>query len=41
MHRLCLNMGGQPLFGPIGAAAVRAVRGDIEGSIRRFEELYG
>lgn len=38
---LRLEMGGRPLFGPIGAAAARAVKGDIEGSIRRFEELYG
>ncbi|OBJ67710.1 SRPBCC family protein [Mycobacterium sp. 1274756.6] len=35
-----IDMGGRPLFGPIGAAAVRAVRGDIERSIARFEELY-
>ena len=35
-----LELGGRPLFGPIGAAAARAVRGDIERSIRRFEELY-
>lgn len=38
---LRLDMGGRPLFGPIGAAAARAVKGDIEGSIKRFEELYG
>jgi uncharacterized protein YndB with AHSA1/START domain len=36
-----LELGGRPLFGPIGAAAARAVKGDIERSIRRFEELYG
>lgn len=35
-----LELGGAPLFGPIGAAAARAVKGDIERSIRRFEELY-
>jgi hypothetical protein len=35
-----LNLGGAPLFGPIGAAAARAVKGDIERSIRKFEELY-
>jgi hypothetical protein len=28
------------LFGPIGAAAARAVKGDIERSIQRFEALY-
>lgn len=38
---LTLNLGGAPLFGPIGATAARAVKGDIERSIRRFEELYG
>ncbi|WP_193048012.1 type II toxin-antitoxin system Rv0910 family toxin [Mycolicibacterium baixiangningiae] len=35
-----LELGGAPLFGPIGAAAARAVKGDIERSISRFEELY-
>jgi uncharacterized protein YndB with AHSA1/START domain len=38
---LRLDMGGRPLFGPIGAAAARAVKGDIEGSIKKFEALYG
>ncbi|ORA76940.1 SRPBCC family protein [Mycolicibacter kumamotonensis] len=37
---LRLDMGGRPLFGPIGAAAARAVKGDIEGSIKQFETLY-
>ena len=35
-----MDLGGAPLFGPIGSAAVRAVKGDIERSIRKFEELY-
>lgn len=35
-----INLGGPPLFGPIGSAAARAVRGDIERSIRQFEQLY-
>lgn len=35
-----MDLGGAPLFGPIGVAAVRAVKGDIDKSIRRFEELY-
>jgi uncharacterized protein YndB with AHSA1/START domain len=38
---LKLDLGGRPLFGPIGAAAARAVKGDIERSIERFEALYG
>ena len=37
---LRLDLGGPPLFGPIGAAAARAVKGDIERSIRQFETLY-
>jgi uncharacterized protein YndB with AHSA1/START domain len=35
-----LDLGGRPLFGPIGAAAARAVKGDIERSIEKFEALY-
>ncbi|MEB3030828.1 type II toxin-antitoxin system Rv0910 family toxin [[Mycobacterium] nativiensis] len=37
---LRLDMGGRALFGPIGAAAARTVKGDIEASIKRFETLY-
>jgi uncharacterized protein YndB with AHSA1/START domain len=36
-----IDLGGRPLFGPIGVAAARAVKGDIERSIKKFEELYG
>jgi hypothetical protein len=39
--RLKMDLGGAPLFGPIGMAATRAVKGDIERSIEKFEELYG
>ena len=35
-----IDLGGAPLFGPIGMAAARAVKGDIERSVRKFEELY-
>lgn len=35
-----IDMGGRPLFGPIGATAARAVKGDIERSIKQFEKLY-
>ncbi|WP_405489961.1 SRPBCC family protein [Nocardia sp. NBC_00511] len=35
------NLGGAPLFGPIGSAVARALRGDIERSLDRFVELYG
>lgn len=36
-----IDLGGAPLFGPIGSTAARLVKGDIERSIERFEELYG
>ena len=36
-----IDLGGAPLFGPIGMAAARTVRGDIEKSIAMFVELYG
>lgn len=39
--KLKIDLGGAPLFGPIGMAASRAVKGDIERSIKKFEELYG
>jgi hypothetical protein len=29
------------LFGPIGSAAARAVKGDVEKSLKNFVELYG
>ena len=35
-----IDLGGAPLFGPIGATATRLVKGDIERSITKFEELY-
>jgi polyketide cyclase/dehydrase/lipid transport protein len=37
---LRMDLGGRPLFGPIGVAAARAVKGDIARSIERFEALY-
>jgi uncharacterized protein YndB with AHSA1/START domain len=37
---LTIELGGRPLFGPIGIAATRAVKGDIERSMKKFEELY-
>jgi uncharacterized protein YndB with AHSA1/START domain len=38
--KMKIDLAGRPLFGPIGAAAARAVKGDIERSIERFETLY-
>ena len=35
-----IDLGGRPLVGPIGATAARLVKGDIERSIEKFEELY-
>ncbi|AXK85110.1 SRPBCC family protein [Nocardia farcinica] len=36
-----LELGGAPLFGPIGAGVAKAVRGDIERSLEKFVALYG
>lgn len=41
MFTVKIDLGGRPLFGPIGIAAARAVKGDIERSVAKFEELYG
>jgi uncharacterized protein YndB with AHSA1/START domain len=38
---LRLELGGRPLFGPVGSAAARAVKGDVEKSLKQFVELYG
>lgn len=35
-----IDLGGPPLFGPIGTVAARAVKGDIERSVKQFETLY-
>ncbi|WP_197381646.1 type II toxin-antitoxin system Rv0910 family toxin [Mycolicibacterium mengxianglii] len=35
-----INLGGAPLFGPVGAVAARAVKGDIDRSIQEFEKRY-
>ncbi|QBJ97434.1 SRPBCC family protein [Rhodococcus sp. ABRD24] len=37
---LDIDLGGAPLFGPIGSGVARALRGDIEGSLQRFVTLY-
>ncbi|WP_228000996.1 type II toxin-antitoxin system Rv0910 family toxin [Nocardia australiensis] len=36
-----IELGGAPLFGPIGSGVARALKGDIERSLDRFVELYG
>jgi hypothetical protein len=38
---LRLELGGRPLFGPVGSAAARAVKGDVEKSLKQFVKLYG
>lgn len=37
---LNIELGGAPLFGPIGSGVARALKGDIEGSLRTFVTLY-
>jgi Polyketide cyclase / dehydrase and lipid transport len=38
---LRLELGGRALFGPVGSAAARAVKGDVEKSLKQFVDLYG
>jgi Polyketide cyclase / dehydrase and lipid transport len=38
---LRLELGGRALFGPVGSAAARAVKGDVEKSLANFVERYG
>ncbi len=35
-----IDLGGRPLFGPIGTGVARALKGDIDRSLDRFVELY-
>ena len=34
------ELGGRPLFGPIGTGVARAIKGDLEKSMETFVELY-
>lgn len=38
---LRLELSGRALFGPVGSAAARAVKGDVEKSLAQFVERYG
>lgn len=38
---LSVELGGRALFGPIGKAAARAAKGDVQKSLDNFVELYG
>ncbi|CAM2772731.1 SRPBCC family protein [Prescottella defluvii] len=37
---LDIELGGAPLFGPIGSGVAKALRGDIESSLQTFVTLY-
>ena len=37
---LRLELGGRALFGPVGSAAARAVKGDVEKSLKNFVVRY-
>lgn len=36
-----IELGGAPLFGPIGSGVAKALKGDIEKSLNTFVEIYG
>lgn len=36
-----VDLGGRPLFGPIGKAAAMAVSGDLKKSLAQFREVFG
>ena len=36
-----VELGGRPMFGPIGSGVARSVKGDVEKSLAKFVELYG
>ncbi|QNG17733.1 SRPBCC family protein [Rhodococcus triatomae] len=36
-----VELGGAPLFGPIGKGVAKALEGDIDKSLEKFVELYG
>jgi uncharacterized protein YndB with AHSA1/START domain len=38
---LSVDLGGRAFFGPIGSAAARAAKGDVQKSLDNFVELYG
>ncbi|WP_092806691.1 type II toxin-antitoxin system Rv0910 family toxin [Rhodococcus globerulus] len=37
---LTVELGGAPLFGPIGSGVARALKGDIEQSLAQFVRIY-
>jgi carbon monoxide dehydrogenase subunit G len=38
--KLDVDLGGAPLFGPVGSGVARALKGDIEKSLKTFVSLY-
>jgi hypothetical protein len=38
---LRVELGGRALFGPVGSAAARTVKGDVQKSLELFVERYG
>ncbi|MBF0660537.1 SRPBCC family protein [Rhodococcus sp. (in: high G+C Gram-positive bacteria)] len=36
-----IDLGGAPLFGPIGSGVARALQGDLQASLDTFARLYG
>lgn len=38
--KLRVDLGGPPLFGPIGATVARALKGDIASSLATFKQMY-
>lgn len=37
---LTVELGGAPLFGPIGSSVARALKGDVEKSLAQFVQIY-
>lgn len=37
---VAIELGGRPLFGPIGAGVAKAVKGDVENSMQTFVARY-
>ncbi|MDV7196918.1 SRPBCC family protein [Rhodococcus kroppenstedtii] len=35
-----IDLGGAPLFGPVGSGVARALKGDIDSSLDTFERLF-
>ncbi|MGN7133329.1 type II toxin-antitoxin system Rv0910 family toxin [Rhodococcoides corynebacterioides] len=35
-----VDLGGAPLFGPVGSGVARALKGDIDASLSTFERLF-